>query len=42
MGQVALEAPQHLEWFANSYSGTNHMVPAAARILLAKALPMAG
>lgn len=42
MGQVALETPQNLEWFANSYSGTNHMVPAAARILLAKALPMAG
>lgn len=42
MGQVAVENPQNLGWFAQSYSGNNHMVPAAARILIEKAMPMAG
>lgn len=42
MGQVAVENPQNLGWFAQSYSGNNHMVPAAARILIEKAMPLAG
>lgn len=42
MGQVAKESPQSLEWFARSYSGNNNAVPAAAKFLLNKALPMAG
>ena len=42
MGQVAKESPQSLEWFAISYSGNNNAVPAAAKFLLNKALPMAG
>lgn len=42
MGQVAKESSQSLEWFARSYSGNNNAVPAAAKFLLNKALPMAG
>ena len=42
MGQVAKESPQSLDWFARSYSGNNNAVPAAAKFLLNKALPMAG
>lgn len=42
MGQVAVENPKNLEWFAQSYSGKNHLIPAAARVLLNAAMPMAG
>ncbi len=42
MGQVAVESPGSLGWFAQSYSGTNHLIPAAARVLLNAAMPMAG
>lgn len=42
MGQVAVESPKNLEWFAQSYSGKNHLIPAAARALLNAAMPMAG
>ena len=42
MGQVAVESPKNLEWFAQSYSGKNHLIPAAARVLLNVAMPMAG
>lgn len=42
MGQVATESPGSLDWFAKQYSGGNHLVPAAARIILKKALPLAG
>lgn len=42
MGQVAVESPKNLEWFAQSYSGKNHLIPAAARVLLNSAMPMAG
>ena len=42
MGQVAVESPKNLEWFAQSYSGKNHLIPAAARVLLNTAMPMAG
>lgn len=42
MGQVATESPGSLDWFAKQYSGNNHLIPAAARIILEKALPMAG
>lgn len=42
MGQVAVESPKNLEWFAQSYSGKNHLIPAAARVLLNAAMPMAG
>lgn len=42
MGQVATESPQSLDWFARQYSGNDHLLPAAARIILEKALPMAG
>lgn len=42
IGQVATESPQSLEWFAQSYSGNNNAVPAAAKILLNRAFPIAG
>lgn len=42
MGQVAVETPGNLNWFAQSYSGNNHLIPAAARVLLNAAIPMAG
>ena len=42
MGQVAAESPKNLDWFAQSYSGKNHLIPAAARVLLNAAMPMAG
>lgn len=42
MGQVAVESPKNLEWFAQSYSGKNHLIPASARVLLNAAMPMAG
>ena len=42
MGQVAVESPKNLDWFAQSYSGKNHLIPAAARVLLNAAMPMAG
>ena len=40
MGQVAVENPKNLSWFAQSYSGKNHLIPAAARVLLNAAMPM--
>lgn len=42
MGQVTVESPKNLEWFAQNYSGKNHLIPAAARVLLNAAMPMAG
>ena len=42
MGQVAVENPKNLSWFAQSYSGKNHLIPAAARVLLNAAMPIAG
>lgn len=42
VGQVAVESPSTLEWFSNSYNGPNHLVPAAAKVILEKAMPMAG
>ena len=42
MGQVAVESPSSVEYFANNYSGRNNLIPAAARIILNRALPMAG
>lgn len=42
MGQVAVESPKNLDWFAQSYSGKNHLIPVAARVLLNAAMPMAG
>ena len=41
IGQVAMESPSSLEWFANSYTGHNNLVPAAARIVLERAMQMA-
>lgn len=42
MGQVAVESPKNLNWFIQSYSGKNNLIPAAARVLLNAAMPMAG
>lgn len=42
MGQVAVESPKNLNWFVQSYSGKNNLIPAAARVLLNAAMPMAG
>ncbi len=42
MGQVAIESPSTLEWFSNRYNGPNNLVPAAAKVILEKAMPMAG
>ena len=42
MGQVAVESPSSLDYFANSYRGHNNLIPAAARVLLNQALPLAG
>ncbi|EOS38329.1 hypothetical protein C808_02530 [Lachnospiraceae bacterium M18-1] len=41
MGQVAVETPTNLNWFAQSYSGRNNLIPAAAKVLLNAAMPMA-
>ena len=42
MGQVAVESPSTIQWFAEQYSGPNNLVPAAAKVILQKAMPMAG
>ena len=42
MGQVAVESPSSLDYFATSYLGHNNLIPAAARVLLNQALPLAG
>ena len=42
MGQVAVESPSSLDWFVTSYKGNNNLVPAAAKFLLERAMPMAG
>lgn len=42
MGQVATESPGSLDWFVKQYSGSNHLIPAAAKVILDRALPMAG
>lgn len=42
MGQVAIESPSSVKWFAYDYTGNNNRIPAAARIILKKAVPMAG
>lgn len=42
MGQVAAENPGSLSWYATQYSGGNHLIPAAARIILDQAFPKAG
>ena len=36
MGQVAIESPSSLQWFAEQYHGQNHFIPAAAKVILAK------
>lgn len=42
MGQVAQENLGSLSWYATQYSGNNHLIPAATKIILDKAFPMAG
>lgn len=42
MGQLATENPGSLDWYARQYSGKNNLLPAAARVILARALPAAG
>lgn len=42
MGEVAVESPSSLDYFASSYRGHNNLIPAAARVLLSQALPLAG
>lgn len=42
MGQVAIESPSSLNWFATDFGGNNHLIPAAAKVILNKAMPMAG
>lgn len=42
MGQIAIESPSSLNWFANDFRGKNNLIPAAARVILEKAMPMAG
>lgn len=42
MGQIAVESPSSIQWFADSYGGQNHLIPAAARVILNQAMPMAG
>ncbi|OKZ61197.1 MAG: hypothetical protein BHV88_23570 [Clostridiales bacterium 41_12_two_minus] len=42
MGQVAVESPSTIQWFAEQYSGPNNLVPVAAKVILQKAMPMAG
>lgn len=41
LGQVAMEKPANLEWYANSYNGPNNLLRAAAKYLLDTALGMA-
>lgn len=42
MGQVAVESPSSLDYFASNYRGHNNLIPAAARVILNQALPLAG
>ena len=42
MGEVAVESPSSLDYFAANYRGHNNLIPAAARVLLNQALPLAG
>lgn len=42
MGQIAIDSPSYMNWFANEYKGNNHLIPVAARVILKKAMPMAG
>lgn len=41
MGQVAIESPSSMEWFATQYAG-NPVVSTAAKVILSAAMPMAG
>ena len=41
LGQVAIEKPGDLQWYANSYSGPDNILRAAAKLLLDKALAAA-
>ena len=36
MGQVAVESPSTIQWFAEQYSGPNNLVPAAAKVIYKK------
>ena len=42
MGQVAVESPSSMDYFPANYRGHNNLIPAAARVLLNQALPLAG
>lgn len=42
MGQIAIDSPGSVQWYVSSYSGANHLLPAAARKIMEQAMPMAG
>lgn len=42
MGQIAIDSPGSVQWYACSYTGANHLLPAAARKIMEQAMPMAG
>lgn len=42
MGQLAVENPGSVKWYAESYTGANHLLQAAAMKIIEQALPMAG
>lgn len=42
MGQIAIDSPGSVQWYASSYTGANHLLPAAARKIMEQAMPMAG
>lgn len=41
MGQIAVEKPGTVQWYASAYSGKNNLLPAAARKIMEQAMPMA-
>ena len=42
LGQVAVEKPENLEWYVNSYGGPDNLLRAAAKFLMEKAYAKAG
>lgn len=42
MGQLAVENPGSVKWYAESYTGANHLLQAAAIKIMEQAMPVAG
>ena len=42
MGQLAVDNPGSVKWYAESYTGANHLLQAAAIKIMEQAMPLAG